>query len=92
MLSLLIYSRRMGIRQAEWLRGAKPWWQSKWGLQRLPSDQRQAVRLRYLSGKSLEETAVAMGRTPNAVRSLVHRAKQRLHHALRRSSLWLDKR
>lgn len=62
------------------------------GIAGLPSDQRQAVRLRYLNGKSLEETAVAMGRTPNAVRSLVHRAKQRLHHALRRSSLWFDKR
>ena len=62
------------------------------GIVGLPGDQRQAVCLRYLSGMSLQETAVEMGRTPNAIRSLVHRAKQRLHHALRRSSLWFDKK
>jgi RNA polymerase sigma-70 factor (ECF subfamily) len=55
----------------------------------LATDQREAIRLRHLEGKSLEETAAAMGRTPDAVRGLVHRGKQQLQEAMGRASRWL---
>ncbi len=58
----------------------------------LPDDQREAIRLRYLSGRSLEETAAAMQRSPGAVRGLVQRAKQALRGAMVRSTLWLSKK
>ena len=58
----------------------------------LPGDQRDAIRLRFLGGKSLQETADAMGRSPDAVRGLIHRAKQELRDALGRSSYWLSKK
>jgi RNA polymerase sigma-70 factor, ECF subfamily len=55
----------------------------------LPPDQHEAIRLRLLEGKSLEEAAAAMGRTPDAVRGLVHRGKQGLQEAMGRASRWL---
>lgn len=58
----------------------------------LPDDQREAVSLRCLQGLSLEETAKRMKKTPAAVRSLIHRAKQSLHQAMYRTSIWLTKR
>jgi RNA polymerase sigma-70 factor (ECF subfamily) len=57
----------------------------------LPTDQRQAVRLRFLEGKSIEETANKMQRTPAAVNGLIRRAKQALRSSLHRSSMWLSK-
>jgi RNA polymerase sigma-70 factor (ECF subfamily) len=56
----------------------------------LPADQRLAVQLRCLDGRSLDEVAAALVRTPNAVRGLLHRAKQQLREVLGRSSLWLS--
>lgn len=56
----------------------------------LETDQREAVRLRLLEGRSLEETAAELGRTPDAVRGLVHRAKQKLRDAMGRASQWLS--
>ena len=58
----------------------------------LPDDQRAAIRLRLLDGKSLEETAAELGRTPDAVRGLIHRGKQQLAAAMGRASLWLKSR
>lgn len=55
----------------------------------LPDDQQLAIRLRFLEGKSLEETAAAMQRTPDAVRGLVHRGKEQLLAAMGRASKWL---
>ncbi|MBC7853130.1 MAG: sigma-70 family RNA polymerase sigma factor [Pirellulaceae bacterium] len=55
----------------------------------LPSDQRAAIRMRFLEGKSLEETAAALDRTPDAVRGLVHRGKEQLLAAMGRASKWL---
>lgn len=55
----------------------------------LPDDQRAAIRLRFLEGKSLEETAAAMHRTPDAIRGLVHRGKEQLLAAMGRASKWL---
>jgi len=54
----------------------------------LPPDERDAIRLRLLEGCSLEETAVKLGRTPDAIRGLVHRGKQHLHDVMGRASLW----
>ena len=42
----------------------------------LPEEYSQAVRLRFLEGKSLEETAALMSRSPRAVQGLVDRAKK----------------
>jgi RNA polymerase sigma-70 factor (ECF subfamily) len=58
----------------------------------LPEDQRQAIQLRCLEGKSLEETAREMDKTVAAVRALIHRAKQALHASMYRTSIWLTKR
>lgn len=58
----------------------------------LPDDQREAIRLRFLEGKSLEEIAIEMGRTKGAIRALLYRAKQELHKAMGRSSQWLSKK
>lgn len=55
---------------------------------RLPTDQREAVELRFLEGKSLQETAATMGKTTSAVRSLIHRAKKVMKDRLGRSSRW----
>jgi RNA polymerase sigma-70 factor (ECF subfamily) len=62
------------------------------GLAGLPADQREAIRLRYLGGRSIGETAAAMGRTAAAVRGLVHRAKKALREALGHSSLWFSRK
>jgi RNA polymerase sigma-70 factor (ECF subfamily) len=61
------------------------------GLAGLPEEQRDAVRLRLLDGKSLEETATALERTPAAVRGMLYRAKQSMRQALGRSSRWFGK-
>jgi RNA polymerase sigma-70 factor (ECF subfamily) len=58
----------------------------------LESDQRDAIRLRLLEGKTLEETAQALGRSTDAVRGLVHRGKQKLRDCLGRASQWLSAR
>jgi RNA polymerase sigma-70 factor, ECF subfamily len=62
------------------------------GLASLPDDQREAIRLRFISGKSLEEVAAIMGCTKAAVRGLIYRGKQELHDAMGRSSRWLSKK
>jgi RNA polymerase sigma-70 factor (ECF subfamily) len=56
----------------------------------LPADYRQAVELRYFEGRSIEEAANAMGRTPGAVRGLLDRAKKELREALERASKYLS--
>jgi RNA polymerase sigma-70 factor (ECF subfamily) len=62
------------------------------GIAALPDPQREAVRLHHLGGKSIEQTAAAMGRTPGAVRGLLRRANQSLREALVRSTWWLSKK
>ncbi|MFO0901304.1 MAG: RNA polymerase sigma factor [Pirellulales bacterium] len=62
------------------------------GLAILPADQRLAVLSRYFEGKSLEQTAATMRRSPGAVRGLVDRAKHSLREALGRSSCWFGKK
>jgi len=57
----------------------------------LSDGHRQVIRLRYLEGRSLEETAEVLGCTPDAVRGLCHRAKKKLREALGRASLYLSR-
>ena len=57
----------------------------------LPNDQRQAIQLHLLQGKTLQETSDAMERTSASVRSLIHRAKENLSQAMGRASNWLSK-
>jgi RNA polymerase sigma-70 factor, ECF subfamily len=47
-------------------------------LERLPSDYRQAIKLRYFEGRSFEEIGVLMNRSPEAVRKLWSRGMERL--------------
>ena len=61
-------------------------------IEQLGTDQREVVRLHALEGQSLAETAQSIGRSPAAVRGLVHRAKQRLRELLLSSSRWFDKK
>lgn len=62
------------------------------GIAALPDDQREAVRLRYLEGKSIEQTAQEMARTTAAVNGLVRRAKESLRSTLLDSSIWLSRK
>jgi RNA polymerase sigma-70 factor (ECF subfamily) len=62
------------------------------GIACLPDEQQQAVRLRYLRGQSVGETADALGRSPAAVRGLLYRAKVQLREALGRSSRWFSRK
>jgi RNA polymerase sigma-70 factor, ECF subfamily len=57
----------------------------------VPPDERDAIRLRLLEGKSLEETAAVLGRTPDAIRGLVHRGKEHLQATMGRASNWLKR-
>jgi RNA polymerase sigma-70 factor (ECF subfamily) len=61
------------------------------GIACLPAEQQEAVRLRYLRGQTVSETADALGRSPAAVRGLLHRAKVQLRAALGRSSRWFSR-
>ena len=60
-------------------------------ISRLPEDTRRAIQLHLLQSKSLDETAKELGRTPAAVRSLIHRGKQALSEAMVRASMWLSR-
>jgi RNA polymerase sigma-70 factor (ECF subfamily) len=51
-------------------------------LARLPADQRRAVELHHLQGRSLAETAQALGRGKPAVASLLHRGLKKLRELL----------
>jgi RNA polymerase sigma-70 factor (ECF subfamily) len=48
----------------------------------LTSDQRQAVQMRFLDEKSVDEVAAALGRTPGAIHMLLQRALKSLRKAL----------
>ena len=58
----------------------------------LPDQQRRAVELRFMQGKSVAETAIDLRRSPGAVNALLNRAKQNLRDSLNRSSKWLEKK
>ncbi|HUU98941.1 MAG TPA: sigma-70 family RNA polymerase sigma factor [Phycisphaerae bacterium] len=58
----------------------------------LKDDYREALRLRHIEGLSVAETAARMSRTERAVHMLCHRALQRLHQAMGRSSQYLTRK
>jgi len=60
-------------------------------LAELPEDYREVIRMRFLEGRSLEETAQTMDRSPAAIRSLADRAKKQLREAMGRLSRYLSK-
>ncbi len=51
-------------------------------LQALPNDQRRAVELRYLDGRTIDEVAAVLGRTSEAVGGLLRRGVRRLRETL----------
>lgn len=57
----------------------------------LPEDYQQVLRLRYLQGLSVEETAAAMDRTADSVRAVANRAKKKLREVLGRMSDFLSR-
>lgn len=59
-------------------------------MQQLEPDQRQAVRLRFLEGLSIEEIAIAMDKTTGSIRGLLHRGKATLRQLLGSASQWLS--
>jgi RNA polymerase sigma-70 factor (ECF subfamily) len=61
-------------------------------MQQLEPDQRQAIRLRFLEGLSIEEIAVAMDKTTGSIRGLLHRGKAALRTLLGSASQWLSSR
>jgi RNA polymerase sigma-70 factor (ECF subfamily) len=60
------------------------------GLAGLPPPQREAIQLHHLDGRSLDETAAKMDRSPDAVRGLLQRARKSLRQTLGRSSRWFS--
>jgi RNA polymerase sigma-70 factor (ECF subfamily) len=52
-------------------------------LRALPDDQRHVIELRLTEGRSMSETAALLGRSPDAVRQLQHRALVALRARLR---------
>jgi RNA polymerase sigma-70 factor, ECF subfamily len=55
----------------------------------LPEAQRDAVRMRHLEGRGIDEIAAAMNKTPAAVAGLIRRGLQSLREQLGRSTTWL---
>ena len=58
----------------------------------LPEDHREAVRLHFLEGRSVDAVAAAMHRTPGAVRGLIDRAKRAMRETLGRASRYFSSR
>jgi RNA polymerase sigma-70 factor (ECF subfamily) len=61
------------------------------GISSLPDDQREAVRRRFIERQDYAAMGKAMGRSPQAARSLVYRAKDSLRDFMGRSSRWFFK-
>src|SRR6185295_18881974 len=57
----------------------------------LPEHARQAVRLVYLEGRSVDEVARIMGRTERAIHNLCYKAKEQLHLALGSTSRFFSR-
>ena len=55
-------------------------------LDTLPAEQREVIQLHYLQHQSLDQVAVAMQRTKDAVRGICYRARQNLRSRLGHSS------
>ncbi len=62
--------------------------QLRQALERLPSEQREAVVLRYFSDLTVPEVAVATGEREGTIKSRLSRALDRLGEILRRDKTW----
>jgi RNA polymerase sigma-70 factor (ECF subfamily) len=62
----------------------------KRALARLPGDQQEVLRRRYLQGQSLDQIAAAMQRSKDAVRGLCFRARKNLRAGMGHSSLYFS--
>lgn len=60
-------------------------------LSSIPSDYGQAIRLRYLEGLSIAETAERMGRTNRAIQMLCNRGLKSLAAAMGSASMYLSR-
>lgn len=60
-------------------------------LESLPEHYRQAVRLVYLEGRSVEDVARIMGRTERAIHNLCHKAKDQLHRSMGSTSRFFSR-
>jgi RNA polymerase sigma-70 factor, ECF subfamily len=58
----------------------------------LPDDYREAVRLRFLEGRSVDGVAAEMHRSPGAVRGIIDRAKRAMRATLGRASRYFSSR
>ena len=61
-------------------------------LAQLPASQQEAVRLHFLEGLTIGETAALLNCTSGAVRGLLDRGKDQLRAALGRASLYLSRK
>lgn len=61
----------------------------KVALANLSDDYREVIRLRYLESKSIEEVADQMQRSPDAIRGLIHRARQKMREEVVRLSNYI---
>jgi RNA polymerase sigma-70 factor (ECF subfamily) len=59
-------------------------------LRTLPDEYREAIRLCYIDGVSLEEAARKLNRSSDAVRSICHRAKKQIQATINRLSLYIE--
>ena len=57
----------------------------------LRDEHRRVIQLRYLQGRSVEEVAALMDRSPHAVHNLCHRAMRSLRAAMGRTSKYLTR-
>ena len=62
----------------------------KEAISRLTSDQQQVIILRFIEGKRIEEVAQLLGKKPNAIKALQHRALRSLGRALERSGIDIE--
>lgn len=60
-------------------------------IESLPEHYRQAVRLVYLEGRSVEEVAKIMGRTERAIHNLCYKAKEQLHLSMGSTSRFFSR-
>lgn len=56
----------------------------------LTEDQQQVIMMRFVEGYSIQQTADALGKKPNAIKALQHRATRSLAGQLERSGLDIE--
>lgn len=57
---------------------------------RLTPDQQQVIVLRFVEDRPINETAALLGKSPNAIKALQHRALRSLHDRLAQDGIHID--